>query len=124
MTPHHLVVLVAGAAGPTVAQLLESDSRPRRAASRRSPVSSVDVVPLSSSDPRGVVLSSALLPLTICSVLVAAAVAALLRLRPAWRQTLALGIVSTAAATAAYLVAQPFLGALPTTRGRRGRAWP
>lgn len=110
--PHRLVVLVAGAAGPTVAQLLESIAA--HVGQRASvPVSSVDVVPLSSSDPRGVVFSSALLPLTICSVLVAAAVALLLRLRPAWRQSLALAIVSTAAATAAYLVAQPLLGALP-----------
>lgn len=110
--PHQLVVLVAGAAGPTVAQLLESIAvHVGQVASM--PVSTVDVVPLSSSDPRGVVFSSALLPLTICSVLVAAAVALLLRLRPAWRQSLALAIVSTAAATAAYLVAQPVLGALP-----------
>jgi hypothetical protein len=112
LTQHHLVVLVAGAAGPTVAQLLESIAE-HVGQSASLPVSPVDVVPLSSSDPRGVVFSSALLPVTICSVLVAAAVAALLRLRSAWRQTVALAIVSTAAATAAYLVAQPFLGALP-----------
>ncbi len=112
LSPHHLVVLVAGAAGPTVAQLLDSIAA-HVGQSASVAVSSVDVVPLSSSDPRGVVFSSALLPLTICSVLVAAAVAVLLRMRPAWRQSVALAIVSTAAASAAYLIAQPFLGALP-----------
>ena len=38
------------------------------------PLSVVDVVPLSRVDPRGVVFSSTLLPLTICSILVAAAI--------------------------------------------------
>jgi hypothetical protein len=59
------------------------------------------------------VFGAALLPLTICGVIVAAAVAMLLGFRPAWRQLLALAIVSCAAALGAYLVAQGALGALP-----------
>jgi len=43
----------------------------------------------------------------------AAAVALLLEFRPAWRQLLALVIVSAAAGLGTYLIAQGFLGALP-----------
>jgi hypothetical protein len=70
-------------------------------------------VPISASDPRGAVLSSALLPLTICSILVAASATLLIGFRPAWRQIGAVTVVSTVAGTGAYLIAQCFLGALP-----------
>jgi hypothetical protein len=59
------------------------------------------------------VLASALLPLSICSIIVAAVGALLLAFRPAWRQVLALAIVSATAGLGAYLIAQAFLGALP-----------
>jgi hypothetical protein len=70
-------------------------------------------VPLSRDDPRGLVFSSALLPLTICSILVAAAVGVLVRFRPAWRQLVALTTLSIVAGLGSYLIAQSFLGALP-----------
>jgi hypothetical protein len=59
------------------------------------------------------VLSSALLPLTICSILLAVAVALVIGFRPAWRQALALTVVTGVAGLGAYLIAQPLLGALP-----------
>jgi hypothetical protein len=59
------------------------------------------------------VFSSSLLPLTICSVIIAAAVGVLVKFRPAWRQIVALTVVSAVAAAGAYLIIQTFLGALP-----------
>ena len=119
ITSGRITVLEASAASPTVAQLLTSTGQQlaaRAAAARRAPaapVSAVDVVPLSRSDPRGLVLSSALLPLTICSIIMAAAVALLLRFRPAWRQILSLLVVSATAGLGAILITEGFLGALP-----------
>ena len=57
--------------------------------------------------------ASALLPLTICGVIMAAVVGLVLEFRPAWRQIMALIVVSAAAGLGAYLIAQGFLGALP-----------
>jgi hypothetical protein len=115
-------VLTASAAGPAVSQVLSgvgaeltSSADQKAAAAGRPPVefSMVDVVPLSSNDAKGVVLSSAVLPLTICSIIVAAAVALVVRFRPAWRQIVALTVVSAVAAAGIYLVVQGWLGALP-----------
>ena len=123
ITPARVTVLEASAASPTVAQLLTSTGQQldRRAAAahraRPAPVSVVDVVPISPSDPRGLVLSSSLLPLTICSIIMAAAVALLLRFRPAWRQILALLVVSATAGLGAILITEGFLGALPHDNG-------
>jgi hypothetical protein len=123
ITSGRVTVLEASAASPTVAQLLTSTGQQlatRAAAARRAPaapVSAVDVVPLSRSDPRGLVLSSALLPLTICSIIMAAAVALLLRFRPAWRQILSLIVVSATAGLGAILITEGFLGALPHGNG-------
>ena len=92
----------------------------RTAAARHvpaAPVSVVDVVPISGNDPRGLVLSSSLLPLTICSIIMAAAVALLLRFRPAWRQILSLLVVSATAGLGAILITEGFLGALPHDNG-------
>lgn len=112
-------VLTASAASPAVAQLLDQvgtklagATRPA-AAGEPTQVSAVDVVPLSREDPNGSVFSSALLPLTICSLIVAAAIGIVVRFRPAWRQLVALTVVSAAAGGGVYLVGQPFLGALP-----------
>ena len=58
-------------------------------------------------------LSSVLLPLTICGIVMAAAIGLLLEFRPAWRQMLALAVVSATVGLGAYLIAQGFLGALP-----------
>lgn len=126
-----VTVLEASAASPAVAQLLTSTGQQlatRAAAPRQAgqpvahrapaaPVSVMDVVPLSGSDPRGLVLSSALLPLTICSIIMAAAVALLLRFRPAWRQILSLVVVSATAGLGAILITEGFLGALPHGNG-------
>jgi hypothetical protein len=119
-TPTGITVLTASAASPTVAQLLATagqrvaahapgSGRPGTVVRART----VDIVPAAPGDPRGVVLSSALLPLTICSIMIAAAVAVLVGFRPAWRQLLALAAVSAVAGAGAYVIAQSFLGALP-----------
>jgi hypothetical protein len=121
---HGITVLEASAASPTVAQLLTTvgqrlaaHAQAQAAASGRPgaavPVKTVDLVPTSADDPRGLVLSSGLLPLTICGIIMAAAVALLLEFRPAWRQLVVLTVVSAGAGLGSYLVMQGFLGALP-----------
>jgi len=82
---HGITVLEASAASPTVAQLLTTvgqrlaaHAQAQAAAGGRPgaavPVKTVDLVPTSADDPRGLVLSSGLLPLTICGIIMAAAV--------------------------------------------------
>jgi hypothetical protein len=121
---HGVTVLEASAASPTVAQLLTSvgQNLARAAATQAEaatgvrpaiPVRSVDVVPTSAQDPRGMVFGSALLPLTICGVIMAAVVALVLRFRPAGRQILSVTVVAGTASVGAYLIAQGYLGALP-----------
>lgn len=123
-TRRRVIVLEASAASPTVAQLLDGIGQQLahyatdQAAASGEPWLHVhavqtDVVPTAASDPRGQVLASAVLPLSICSIVMAAVVALLLAFRPAWRQVIALITVSAAAGLGAYLIAQPFLGALP-----------
>jgi disulfide bond formation protein DsbB len=141
VTPASVTVLEASAASPTLAQFLgktgqqlaahSSKAAADRVASRthgtsarsgagksgaKKPaqirVRAVDVVQTSADDPRGVVFSSALLPLTICSVMIALVIAMSLRLRPVSR-LMALIVMSAAAALGVYVVAQGFLGALP-----------
>jgi hypothetical protein len=107
--PGGVTVLEASAASPSVAQLLNTVGQ--RLGSSRPAVQ--DVVPLPGSDPRGLVLPSALLPLTICGVIMAAVIGLVLAFRPAWRQIMALIVVSATAGLGAYLIAQGFLGALP-----------
>ncbi len=119
-----VTVLEASAASPAVAQLLstvgqqlERAAAGQAAASGVPPqavqVRDVDVVAIAASDPRGLVLASALLPMTICGVIMASVVALVLAFRPAWRQIMALIVVSAVAGLGAYLIAQGFLGALP-----------
>src|ERR1700742_3939535 len=128
ITAGRITVLEASAASPTVAQLLTSTGQQlaaRAAAAHRAPappVSVVDVVPVSASDPRGLLLSSSLLPLTICSIIMAAAVALLLRFRPARRQILALAVVSATAGLGAIAIIEGVLGALPHDGGASGGA--
>jgi hypothetical protein len=110
--PGRLTVLEASAASPAVAQLLTAAGQ-ELAQHASVQAKEVDVVPASAGDPKGLVLASALLPLTICSVIMASAVALLLEFRPAWRQIGALTVVSATAGLGAYLIAQGFLGALP-----------
>lgn len=121
VSPDGITVLEASAASPAVAQLLSTAGQhlaAERAAAAGSPrqaipVRDVDVVPLSAGDPRGLVLPSALLPLTICGVIMAAIVGLVLAFRPAWRQIMALTVVSAAAGLGVYLIVQGSLGALP-----------
>lgn len=122
VTLRRVEVLETTAASPAVAQLLSTigtkltAAANLQAASQDQPavrLTTRDVVPLASADPKGAVLSAALLSLTICSIIVAAAIGVLVKLRPAWRQFAALAVVSAVAAGGVYLVAQTFLGALP-----------
>lgn len=123
-SPGRVTVLEASAASPTVAQLLggigqQLAHRATERAAANGPfwlptdAAPVDVVAASANDPRELVLGSALLPLTVSSTLMAAAVALLFGFRPAWRQVIALTVVSATAGLGAYLIAQGFLGALP-----------
>jgi hypothetical protein len=109
---NQVTVLVASAASPTVAQLLTTVGQ-RLARGSNSTFASTDVVPISGHDPRGLVLSAALLPLTICAIIIAAIAAVVVGLRPAWRQLLALAVISAVAGAGSYLIAQTLLGALP-----------
>jgi hypothetical protein len=117
-------VLQANVADPTVAQLLanlgqqmarQGDETATGSASSQPPpaVTVIDVVATSASDPRGLVLALVQLPLVIGGVITAAAIALVLRFRPAWRQFLALVVVSASAGLGAYLIGQGFLGGLP-----------
>ena len=117
-TPQRISVLEASAASPAVAQLLTSigqqvGTERSTVGGRPAALSVVDVVPLSKEDPKGLVFSSSLLPLTICSIIVAAAIGVIVRFRPAWRQLVALTVLSAVAGLGSFLIAQPFLGALP-----------
>jgi hypothetical protein len=113
VTAQGLTVLEASAAGPAVAQLLTTAGQQVARHDDGAAVTVVDVVPTSASDPRGMVLGSVLLPMTISGIIVAAAVGLLLEFRPAWRQVLALTVISAGAGLGAFLIAQGFLGALP-----------
>jgi hypothetical protein len=124
VTAGGITVLEASAASPTVAQLLTTVGQQlARHASAAAAASGrpdqqiqardVDVVATSAADPRGLVLGSALLPLTICGVIMASIIVLALKFRPAWRQIMALTVVSATAGLGAYLIAQGFLGALP-----------
>ncbi len=112
VTADAVTVLTASAASPVVAQLLVAAAGQLGAQSGLR-VSAVDLVPTAPGDPRGAVLSSALLPLTICGIALAAALVLLLGRLPAWRQVVMCVVLSALAGLGAYLIAQPFLGALP-----------
>jgi hypothetical protein len=117
VSPDSVTTLTASAAGVTVSQLLDQAAGTFAHASaahgRPLTVATQDVVPTSAQDPHGLVLSSALLPLTICGVILGAATALLLGSAPPWRRILALIGLSAAAALGVYAMAQGFLGALP-----------
>jgi hypothetical protein len=118
VTPGHVEVLEASAASPAVAQLLGTIGAGLATAGQAhgqptAQLTTRDVAPLASGDPKGLVFSSSLLPLTICSIIVAAAIGVVVKFRPAWRQIVSLTVVSTVAGAGAYLISQPFLDALP-----------
>ncbi|WP_327289755.1 ABC transporter permease [Streptomyces sp. NBC_01198] len=143
VAPGHVTVLEATAASPTVAQLVDaaghqlaahtaasaggtstaasgigSGSAPASASASGAGgagavVRTVDVVPTSVHDPRGLAFSASLLPLTICSIIIALFTTIGARLRPGPSRVVPLMATCAAAAFAVYLVAQTFLGALP-----------
>ncbi|MFG1805606.1 ABC transporter permease [Streptomyces sp. NPDC049040] len=138
VAPGGVTVLEATAAGPAVAQLLDTAGRELAAhAAGSAPAASassasaraaggatgtpaaaagertVDVVPISADDPRGAVFSSTLLPLTICGILTAVVITLSGLLLPGWRRVFGLVTTSAVAGLGVYLVAQGFLGALP-----------
>jgi hypothetical protein len=113
-----ITVFTATASGSTVARLLEElagQSAQALGAAAGTPVSvqTVDVVQTDPDDPQGVVLSAALLPLTICSILIATAVALVLEFKPAWRLMVSLTAVSAVAGLGAFLITGPYLSVLP-----------
>jgi hypothetical protein len=122
VTRHVVRLMDASAASPAVAQALE---RMGSALARESSLTAAsqhehavqlhveDVVPMSSDDAKGFVFGSCLLPLTICSMLAAAAVGLLVRFRPAWRQILALSVVAAISGAVVYLIGQNYLDAFP-----------
>ena len=76
-------------------------------------VKAIDVVPVAAEDPRGVVFSSSIFPLTICGILIGAFVTMARGLAHPRLRVLTLLVACAVAALGVYLVAQGFLGALP-----------
>ncbi|MFD1275587.1 hypothetical protein ACFQ51_40270 [Streptomyces kaempferi] len=76
-------------------------------------VKAIDVVPVATDDPRGVVFSSSVFPLTICGILIGAFVTMARGLARPRHRVLTLLVACAVAALGVYLVAQGFLGALP-----------
>jgi hypothetical protein len=113
--PAGLTMLTASAASPAVAQRLQEAlaSPPAPAASgpdAAAPARVVDVVPADPQDPRGVVLSSLMLPLVIVSVLTGLIVMSLSR--PGLGQASGLVLAAAIAGLVAVGIAQGWLGAL------------
>ncbi|MCX5090960.1 ABC transporter permease [Streptomyces sp. NBC_00365] len=76
-------------------------------------VKAVDVVPVAAEDPRGVVFSSSVFPLTICGIIIGAFVTMARGLARPRHRVLTLLVACAVAAFGIYVVAQGFLGALP-----------
>ncbi|MGW7542466.1 ABC transporter permease [Streptomyces sp. NPDC054770] len=76
-------------------------------------VKAVDVVPVATEDPRGVVFSSSVFPLTICGIMIGAFVTMARGLARPRHRVLTLLVACAVAGLGVYLVAQGFLGALP-----------
>jgi hypothetical protein len=123
-SPGRITVLEASAASPAVAQLLGGIGQQLAHHATEEPaangeswlrthVAQVDVVPTAANDPRELALGLEFVPLSISSVITAVVIALLLGFRPAWRQAMALVVVSCTAGLGAYLIAQGYLGALP-----------
>ncbi|MET7694018.1 ABC transporter permease [Streptomyces sp. NPDC005483] len=102
-------LLTASAASPVVAQLLQQ-AVTRQAAASGAEVRTVDVVPAPASDPRGAVLSSSVLPLTLSGI-IAGALVTLLGLR-GLRAAAALVLCAALVGVIAAALAHSWLGAL------------
>ncbi|MEX1651708.1 ABC transporter permease [Streptomyces pseudovenezuelae] len=102
-------LLTASAASPVVAQLLQQ-AVTRQATASGAEVRTVDVVPTPASDPRGSVLSSSVLPLTLSGIM-AGAVVTLLGLR-GLRAVTALLVGAALVGVVAAALAHSWLGVL------------
>jgi hypothetical protein len=125
VSTHGLLVLTASAAGPTVAQLLSTAAKgiAVQVTSPRQPAAAPvvqDVVPTSGDDPRGATFAAAMTPLVLGGVILAVLIAVLVGFRPAWREIVALALVSGITGVGVHLVAQDYIGALP---GDRVETW-
>jgi phosphatidylglycerophosphate synthase len=78
------------------------------------------VVATSGEDPRGAIFTAAMTPLVLGGVILAVLVAVLVGFRPAWREVVALALVSAITGVGVHLVAQDYVGALP---GGRIETW-
>jgi hypothetical protein len=119
ISSRRITVLTASAAGPAVSQLLTTTAERFSAAQAGRPVVSStvhDVVATSGDDPRGAIFTAAMTPLVLGGVILAVMVAVLVGFRPAWREVLALGLVSSITGVGVHLVAQDYVGALPGDR--------
>ncbi|MEO3764636.1 ABC transporter permease [Streptomyces sp. B5E4] len=105
-TPGGPKLLVATAAGPSVAQLLTEAVGEQ--AGR--PVPTEDVVPLPAADPRGSALNSSVLPLALAGIVIGALVT-VLGLRGG-RAVLAVAVAAAATGLVAAALADSWLGAL------------
>ncbi|WP_416980898.1 ABC transporter permease [Streptomyces sp. T028] len=102
-------LLTASAASPVVAQLLQQ-AVARQAATEGTQVTTVDVVPAPSTDPRGAALNASVLPLALAGI-VAGAVVTFLGLR-GFRAVLALVGVAALVGLVAAGLADSWLGVL------------
>jgi hypothetical protein len=107
--PQKLTLLTASAEGPAVTQLLTTVATQVQGGT----FATVDVVPSSADDPRSAVFTALMSPLVLGGEILAVIVAVLVAFRPAWRQLLALTVVSAGTAVGILLVVQTGLGALP-----------
>ncbi|WP_407561177.1 ABC transporter permease [Streptomyces sp. 184] len=108
-TPRGPELLVASAAGPSVAQLL-TEAVGEQAGGAGRPVPTEDVVPLPAADPRGAALNSSILPLALAGIVVGALVT-MLGLRGG-RAVLAVAGASAAVGLVGAAVADTWLDAL------------
>jgi hypothetical protein len=117
ISPPALTALTASAASPAVAQLITevADRIAQQSAAHgtRLAVTTDDVVPAPPQDPKGLVIGTAVLPLTMCAMLFAAAITLLFGVRRAGDKLAALAVISALGGLAVYLIAEGFLGALP-----------
>ncbi|MDX6282151.1 MAG: hypothetical protein QOH03_3222 [Kribbellaceae bacterium] len=123
ISSRRFTVLTASAAGPAVAQLLTTTGERLSAEPSQPSVAGSavqDVVATSGEDPRGAIFTAAMTPLVLGGVILAVLVAVLVGFRPAWREVVALALVSAITGVGVHLVAQDYVGALP---GGRIETW-
>lgn len=108
--PEGTRLLVASAASPAVAQLLQQATTGMAAQANQPPPAIEDVVPAPDDDPRGAVLSSSMLPLVLAGIASAAALSRLTS--PGWTQLGSVVALAALNGMVAAWVTQTWLGAL------------